>query len=315
MLSRWRLFGDTLSADFFQAVKGALNPSSINELRDPLGVVQQGREALEDICGNFYSKLYAEANPSPEADSAREAILSCVRSKFTPEMISQLDLPFHHHVLHQMATSRSPGPDGITTEFFCKFWDLIGVEFSYMIQHSITEGRFPLGMTSGTIALIFKTRDRADLSNWRPITLLNVSYKILAKAMQIHLQPLLKDVISPEQSAFLPFHHILGNILLQYETVEWAKNSNQDLIFLKLDFTKAYDVVSWDFLLGVMKKLGIPDSFSHIVMMLLQDASASVLINGQPTPPFLIRRGVRQGCPLAPYLFLFVGETLHMAAS
>jgi len=157
-------------------------------------------------------------------------------------------------------------------------------------------------MTSGLIALIFKAGDRASLSNWRPITLLNALYKIVAKALQIRLQLLLQEVINPEQSAFLPSRHILGNILLQYKTVEWAKTSNQDLIFLKLDFTKAYDVVSWDFLYTVMMKMGIPDSFIDLTKMLLQDASASVILNGKATASFPIQRGVRQGCPLAPWL-------------
>jgi len=71
-----------------------------------------------------------------------------------------------------------------------------------------------------------------------------VTYKIVAKALQIRLQSILKDVISPEQSSFLPSQLILANILLQYKTVEWAKESDQNLIFLKLNFTKAYDVVS-----------------------------------------------------------------------
>lgn len=192
-------------------------------------MVHQGREELEDICCNFYSKLYAEEVPTPELELARASILSCILCKFSPDMASQLDSPISQHKLHQallqMAKSRSPVPDGITTEFFCKFWDLIGTEFIEMIQQSISTGRFPLCMTSGIIALIFKAGDRADLSNWRPITLVDVSYKILAKALQIRLQSLLKDVISLEQSAFLSFRHILGNILLQYETVEWAETS------------------------------------------------------------------------------------------
>lgn len=89
-----------------------------------------------------------------------------------------------------------------------------------MVHHSVAQGHLPTGMTSGTIALIFKAGDRVDLSNWRPITLLSVSYKIIAKAMQIQLQHLLQDVISQEQFDFLPNRHILCNILLQYETIE-----------------------------------------------------------------------------------------------
>lgn len=114
-------------------------------------------------------------------------------------------------------------------------------------------------------------------------------YKIVAKALQIRLQKLLKEVISPEQLAFLPSQHILSNILLQYKTIEWAKESSQDLIFLKLDFTKVYDMVSWDFLFQVMSKMGIPNSFSHLMMMLSRDAAATIMLNKNSTPSFSIQ--------------------------
>jgi len=80
-----------------------------------------------------------------------------------------------------MAHGRSLGPDGVTLEFFIKFWDLIGDDFTSMIHLSIAEGRLPLGMTSGIITLIFKEGDRANLSNWRPITLLMSPIKFWQK--------------------------------------------------------------------------------------------------------------------------------------
>jgi len=95
--------------------------------------------------------------------------------------------------------------------------------------------------------------------------------------------------------------------------MEWAKDSKHDLIFLKLDFMKAFEVVSWDFLFRVMDKFGIPDDFIRLVKLLLQDASAVVSFNGKMTKSFSIDRGVRQGCPLAPYLILLVGEFLNIA--
>jgi hypothetical protein len=168
-------------------------------------------------------------------------------------------------------------------------------------------------MTRGLIALIHKVGDREYLSNWRPITLLNSSYKIFAKALQIRLQVLLPDIIHADQSAFLPLRFILDNVLVQHETIAWAEESNQDLILLKLDFTKAYDVVSWRFLFRTMATMGLPSPFIDMIRLLFRDARAAVSLNGEPTESFEICRRVRQGCPLAPYLFLLVGETLHAA--
>lgn len=98
--------------------------------------------------------------------------------------------------------------------------------------------------------------------------------------------------------------------MVQYETITWAKESGQPLAMLKLDFSKAYDMVSWRFLYAVMERMGLPNQFTAMVKMLLQGASASVLVNGAPSVPFPICWGVRQGCPLAPLLFLLVAEAL-----
>jgi len=124
----------------------------------------------------------------------------------------------------------------------------------------------------------------------------------------------LAEVISTDQSAFIPTRYILDNILLLQETISWAKESKQDAILLKLDFKKAYDTVHLPFLFGILETMGIPHSFIHIIKLLFKNAEASVCLNGSDTHSFPVLRGVRQGCPLAPYLFLFVGEALKVAA-
>lgn len=91
-----------------------------------------------------------------------------------------------------------------------------------MLQHAHTHGTLPRQMNHGLITLLHKGRDREDLGMWRPITLLNIAYKILAKALQRRLQPLLLDVISTDQTAFLPLHYILDNMLVIHETIQWA---------------------------------------------------------------------------------------------
>lgn len=128
-------------------------------------------------------------------------------------------------------------------------------------------------------------------------------------------QPVLMEVISPDQSTFLPLRYILDNLLLTHETIsetiDYAKSTGQPLMFLKLDFSKAYDKVDLKFLFIAMEKLGLPLSFIHMTKLLFEGASASVCVNGKRTSKFPICQGVRQGCPLAPYLFPIVGEILN----
>jgi hypothetical protein len=181
-----------------------------------------------------------------------------------------------------------------------------------MIQEAIHNESFPTGVTEGVISLLFKGGTRNTLNSWRPITLLNTSYKVFAKTLQLRLQPILMEVISPNQSAFLPLRFILDNIFLTNETIAYAKKSNQSLVFLKLDFSKAYDRVDLEFLFLVMERLGFPIEFVKMTKLLFFEVGASVSINGNLTQKFPISQGVRQGCPLAPYLFLIIGEVLNM---
>ena len=167
-------------------------------------------------------------------------------------------------------------------------------------------------MTAGLISLIYKAGPREDLSNWRPITLLNTSYKILAKALQLRIKPHLADLIDPDQTAFVPMRSILDNVFVTHETISLAKRSWQPLLFLKVDFSKAFDKVNWDFLFRCMSRFGFNDRYINLVKLLFVGASAAVNLNGSRTESFPILRGLRQGCPLAPSLFIMVAEVLNI---
>lgn len=123
-------------------------------------------------------------------------------------------------------------------------------------------------MTNGLITLLQKDGNQEHLANWQPITLLNSSYKIFAKALQIRLQGLLPNIIHKDQSAFLPLRFTLDNILVQYKTISWTQESYQDLMMLKLEFMKAYDAVTLHFLFTTVGELEIPMEFSHMVQLL-----------------------------------------------
>ena len=106
-----------------------------------------------------------------------------------------------------------------------------------MLCKGFDEEKQSEGITKGFISFIPNEGDLKDLNYWRPITLLTAGYKVLAKTLQLKLQPILRDVISPEQTTFLPFRFILDNIVLPKKTLHWTKISGQPTVFLKLDFS------------------------------------------------------------------------------
>lgn len=111
----------------------------------------------------------------------------------------------------------------------------------------------------------------------------------------------------------MPLRFILDDILPTHESIQWPIEPHQVSIFLKLEFNKAYDGVDWTFMFQVMEKLGMITSFINMIILLFQDATVSVNINSQMTKSFQLHIGVRQGCPLAPYLFIIVAEALNVA--
>ena len=168
-----------------------------------------------------------------------------------------------------------------------------------------------MGITKGHIVLISKEGDLQNLTYWRPIILFTSIYKIYAKTLQLRLQSLLNDVISPEQTTFLPLRYISDNIVLTQETLHWAKASRQPSVFIKLDFANAYDKVSWRFLFHAMRSMSYHEQYVPWVQLLFRNASAAINLNGNPGKEFKIERGVRQGCPLAPYIFSHCWRNTH----
>lgn len=135
------------------------------------------------------------------------------------------------------------GPDGLMAVFFKAYWSFMSMEFTTMVNESLRRSWFPSGVTYGLIVPLFEGGDRLKLTNSRPITLLNTTYKIFVRALQRCLQPLLVEEIDSDQIVFFPFRFILDNILFTHEFIQWTRELRYNSIFLKLDFSRAYDRV------------------------------------------------------------------------
>ena len=220
---KWKAKGDTMSREFFQAVRGKSPKTPIAELMSPIGEPITQQKDIERACVTFYKELYKAPERGELHQQGERRILDAITVRISPLMASSLGQPLSVSELHQaagaLAKEKAPGPDGFSMNFFTLFWPLIGPDFHLMIQDSIITGRFPHGVTRGLITLIPKSGDLKFLNNWRPITLLNVGYKIYAKALQMRLQDPLSEIISSDQSAYLRNRFILDNILLTHETL------------------------------------------------------------------------------------------------
>ncbi|GBG86201.1 hypothetical protein CBR_g41105 [Chara braunii] len=220
----------------------------------------------------------------------------------TLEEISQM--------LKTMAKGKSPRVDGLTVEFYAANWVVFGPLLVELYNGILVGGKLGKGMTHGVIVVLFKKGDKADVRNWRPISLLNVSYKILGKSLARRLARYLLDLVAPDQVAFVQGRSIFDNIVTTIETLEVVQNENLDYAVLLLDLEKAYGKVGWTFVLTTLHWLGFGEGFYAWVIALYTFSTAFVMINGHLSEPFPLTRSLRQGCPLAPLIFVIQLEVL-----
>lgn len=213
-----------------------------------------------------------------------------------------------------MPPTKSPGADGMNVLFFQKYWHVVGDDVSSVCLQ-ILNGLISVKPFNHTlISLIAKIKTPSLVSDFHPISLCSVIYRLIAKTFANRLKFILSSIISPTQSAFVPHCHILDNAMMSFETMFVVKRlksvDDPQALALKLDMAKAYDRVEWKFLEAMMLRLGFPSEWVRRMMDCLSTVSFSVLWQGESFGHIIPHRGLRQGCPLCPYLFLFCTEGL-----
>ncbi|CAN6553756.1 unnamed protein product [Malus baccata var. baccata] len=169
----------------------------------------------------------------------------------------------------------------------------------------------PTTLNSTHIVLIPKVPNPESVSQFRPISLCNYSYKVLSKVLANRLKVVMPNIISPSQNAFVEGRQIHDNIGIAHEMFHFLKGRKAKSKYelgIKLDMQKAYDRVEWDFLAAVMEKMGFCTRWRQLIMGCVSSVQSAILLNGQPGKCFAPSRGIRQGDPLSPFLFLLVGE-------
>ena len=205
----------------------------------------------------------------------------------------------------------SPGSSGFTGAFFKVFWRHLKHFVVNSLNYAFETGSLSVSQKLGVVILLPKPeKDKRNLSNWRPISLLNQTYKILSGALAERIKNVLPDIINEDQKGFVRGRFMGECIRNTYDVMDYAKNNNMAGLILLIDFEKAFDSISHTFILKALHFFGFGYSFLKWINVLLNEASSCINHCGNITKRFKIERSCRQGDPISPYLFIVCVEIL-----
>jgi mannosylglycoprotein endo-beta-mannosidase len=236
--------------------------------------------------------------------------------RLSPEEASALEAPFTcdevRKVIMDLPSDRAPGPDGFSGSFFKLCWEIIADDLMLALCHLSRGHCQSLGcMNSSIMILLPKNEDPLEIRDYRPISLVHGFSKIFTKLLASRLAPLLPRLISHAQTAFIAGRSIHENFKLVRNTARFLHRKRQAAALLKIDISKAFDTLSWEFLLDVLHCRGFGRLWCFWISSLLSSASSSLCINGERGEAFRLARGVRQGDPLSPALFILAMDALQ----
>ncbi|KAM6553480.1 hypothetical protein CsatB_014242 [Cannabis sativa] len=305
----WLNGGDKNSKYFHATASSRKRNNQIVQLQDSHGVWKGWDSGLDQVIIDYFSVLYSTDH------AICGSVVNGIQRTVTVEQNDALLCPITpeevKQALFQMHPDKAPGPDGMSPGFYQKHWDIVGADLVKLVIEFFNNECMPPGLNDTHLVLIPKKKNFSSMGDLRPIALCNVSYKILSKVLANRMRVVIDHIISPTQSAFIPGRLISDNILIAFEIMHYLKRKTKGkkgFMAMKLDMSKAYDRVEWEYLSAVMHRMGFASKWVSLIMKCVTSVQYSVFHDGHLMGPIVPSRGIRQGDPLSTYLFIICAE-------
>ena len=219
---------------------------------------------------SFYQNLFLSRIPVKREieDYLSTTELDAIDSDFAAELDRDITLEELSSVVESLKNNKSPGWDGLTNEFYKKFWDKIKGTLLAVIDESVNSSILPPSLRIGVITLLPKPKSPRELNyikNWRPITLLNTDYKIFTHVIKNRIALTVPSLISKSQAGFQSGRSTTDNLILMYLVIEsFNNNPKKEGLLLQVDYEKAFDSVEHEFIYSTTRKIGFGDALINL---------------------------------------------------
>ena len=316
---KWIEQGEKPTKYFFNLEKTNYEKKLVREVKleneERISNPAQVNKEIEAFCRNMYTAKINDNMDSQQKFNEFIENLNIPQLNDEEQSFLEKDLTINElrEALTSFADNKSPGEDGFTKEFYQTFFDLLCNDLLNSYNEAFRKGSLSVSQKRGTITLILKGDENlTELKNWHPISLLNIDYKILSKVLARRTEKVLPKLVQSDQTGFVNGRYIGQNIRLLNDIMEYTDIKKLPGIFLFVDFEKAFDTIEWTFISNTLEVFKFGCNFQKWISVIYNNTQSAVMNGGRMTDYFEITRGVRQGCPLSPSLFILAVELLAL---